>query len=122
MGMHAMTAQEANSAVPESGRRKCVSNADMDTLKSAKQLERQRALKQNKQAAHQRAMRRQKEAELCRMREEVEKEKASMLAAAGKELSAIQAQIKSQGRTLRRKRCCGAVKQREEESLAPAEV
>jgi hypothetical protein len=78
-------------------------NVNSVNLKRAKELERQRAQKQHKQAAHQRSLKRQQEAELCRMREEIEKEKASMLAAAEAELAAIRASIKSQGRALRQR-------------------
>jgi len=85
-------------------------------LKQAKQLERQRAHKHSKQVAHQRLLRQQREAELCRVREEIEQEKASMLAAAEKELSAIKAHVKSQSRALRQKRRRAAAEQQPDDA------
>jgi hypothetical protein len=109
--MPAVIAEE----VPDRCGRRRVSKETVGTLKGAKEFERQRTQKQNKEAAHQRSLRRQKEAELCRMREEIEKEKASMLAAAEKELSAIKAHIKSQTHALRQKRRRATAEERHEE-------
>jgi hypothetical protein len=107
--LQVLAAQEATAhaeqaaSVAQDDCKQPLGNVNSVNLKRAKELERQRAQKQHKQAAHQRSLKRQQEAELCRMREEIEKEKASMLAAAEAELAAIRASIKSQGRALRQR-------------------
>jgi len=115
-----MIAEESTLAVDNCSRQ-AVLKANTTSFKSAKEIERQRALKQNKQAAHHRSLKRQKEAERCRMREEIEKERANMLTAAEKELSAMKARIKSQSQALRqKKRRATAVRESEATAGSPA--
>jgi len=102
--MAVVSAEAATAVVQDSLNRQPEVKADKVNLKSAKELERQRAQRLNRQAAHQRSLKRQKEAELCRMRDEIEAEKTSMLAAAQTELFAIRASIKSQSQVLRQKK------------------
>lgn len=76
----------------------------VQTLKNAKELDRQRTLKLNKQAAYQRTLKKHRDAEMCKIREEVERERAELLAAAENQLSAMKARVKTQAQALRQKR------------------
>jgi hypothetical protein len=119
--MAVMIAEESTSAVQNRCTRQAVGgDANTASLKNAKELERQRAMKQSKQATHQRSLKRQQEAERCRMREEIEKERASMLTAAENELSAMKARIRWQGQALRqKKRRATAVRESESAAESP---
>jgi myosin heavy subunit len=118
----AATVKEPPATVQDRCSRQSIRNSAAASLKSAKELDRQRALKQSKQAAHQRLLKRQKEAERCRMREEIEKERAIMLSAAEQELAAVKARIKSQSEVLRKKKRRATSSARRSESIAEENI